>query len=100
PLVRKAGDLTLATSHFAQSSSASRVTAAQAGLFILSRSGERPDDKSNPSASKQRDGLCDHRAHVLFPARTEPLEDSQSGTCTDPGLALGTKPESPVCTED
>jgi hypothetical protein len=43
PFVRKADDLTLATSHLAQSSSASRVTAAQAGFFILSRSGERPE---------------------------------------------------------
>jgi len=43
PFVRKADDLALATSHLAQSSSASRVTAAQAGFFILSQSGERPE---------------------------------------------------------
>jgi len=41
--VRKADDLALATGHFAQSSSASRVTAAQAGFFILSQPRERPD---------------------------------------------------------
>jgi len=41
--VRKADDLALATGHFAQSSSTSRVTAAQAGFFILSQSRERPD---------------------------------------------------------
>jgi hypothetical protein len=35
PFVRKADNLTLATSHLAQSSSASRVIAAQAGFFIL-----------------------------------------------------------------
>ena len=35
PFVPKADDLALATSHLAQSSSASRVTAAQAGFFIL-----------------------------------------------------------------
>jgi hypothetical protein len=40
PFVPKADDLALATSHLAQSSSASRVTAAQAGFFILSQSGE------------------------------------------------------------
>jgi hypothetical protein len=40
--VREAGDLALATSHLAQSSSTSRVTAAQAGFFILSQSRERP----------------------------------------------------------
>jgi hypothetical protein len=40
---REAGDLALATSHLAQSSSASRVIAAQAGFFILSQSGERPE---------------------------------------------------------
>jgi hypothetical protein len=41
--VHKADDLTLATSHLAQSSSASRFTAACAGFFILSQSGERPE---------------------------------------------------------
>jgi hypothetical protein len=35
PFVRKADNLTLATGHLAQSSSASRVIAAQAGFFIL-----------------------------------------------------------------
>src|SRR6266516_32362 len=40
--VRKADDLALATGHFAQSSSTSHVTAAQAGFFILSQSRERP----------------------------------------------------------
>jgi hypothetical protein len=43
PFVPEADDLALATSHLAQSSSASRVTAAQAGFFILSQSGERPE---------------------------------------------------------
>jgi hypothetical protein len=43
PFVPKADDLALATSHLAQSSSASRVTAAQAGFFVLSQSGERPE---------------------------------------------------------
>jgi hypothetical protein len=43
PFVRKAHDLALATGHFAQSSSASRVTAAQDGFFVLSQSGERPE---------------------------------------------------------
>jgi len=41
--VRQAGDLALATSHLAQSSSASRVTAGASGFFILSQSGERPE---------------------------------------------------------
>ena len=41
PFVRKAGDLALATSHLAQFSSASRVTAGASGFFILSQSGER-----------------------------------------------------------
>jgi hypothetical protein len=40
--VREAGDLALATSHLAQSSSASRVTAAQAGFFILSSRANAP----------------------------------------------------------
>jgi hypothetical protein len=39
--VREADDLALATSHLAQSSSASRVTAGASGFFILSQSGER-----------------------------------------------------------
>src|SRR5215467_7866761 len=39
--VRQAGDLALATSHLAQSSFASRVTAARAGFLLLSQSGER-----------------------------------------------------------
>src|SRR5215813_10203132 len=39
--VREAGDLALATSHLAQSSFASRVTAARAGFLLLSQSGER-----------------------------------------------------------
>jgi len=43
PFVPKADDLALATSHLAQSSSASRVIAAQAGFFILSQSGKRPE---------------------------------------------------------
>jgi hypothetical protein len=43
PFVRKADDLALATSHFPQSSSASRFTAGAAGFFILSQSGERPE---------------------------------------------------------
>jgi len=42
--IRKADDFALgATSHFAQSSSASRFTAGAAGFFILSQSGERPE---------------------------------------------------------
>src|SRR5262249_36832074 len=43
PFVRKAGDLALATSHLAQSSSASRFTAGASAFFILSQSGERPE---------------------------------------------------------
>jgi hypothetical protein len=43
PFVRKANDLALATSHLAQSSSASRFTAGAFGFFILSQSGERPE---------------------------------------------------------
>src|SRR5215831_10201760 len=43
PFVPKADDLALATSHLAQSSSASRVTAGASGFFILSQSGERPE---------------------------------------------------------
>src|SRR5262249_17109374 len=39
--VRQAGDLALATSHLAQSSFASRGTAARAGFLLLSQSGER-----------------------------------------------------------
>src|SRR6516164_693949 len=39
--VRQAGDLAFATSHLAQSSFASRVTAARAGFLLLSQSGER-----------------------------------------------------------
>ena len=41
--VREAGDLALATSHLAQSSSSSRFTAGAAAFFILSQSGERPE---------------------------------------------------------
>jgi hypothetical protein len=43
PFVPKADELALAMSHLARSSSASRVTAAQAGFFILSQSAERPE---------------------------------------------------------
>src|SRR6516165_6631737 len=44
PFIRKADDFALgATSHFAQSSSASRFTAGAAKFFILSQSGERPE---------------------------------------------------------
>src|SRR5262249_10655938 len=39
--VRQAGDLAFATSHLAQSSFASRVTAARARFLLLSQSGER-----------------------------------------------------------
>jgi len=41
--IRKASDLAFTTTHLLQSSSASRVTAAQAGFFILSQSGERTE---------------------------------------------------------
>jgi hypothetical protein len=41
--VREAVDLTLATCHLAQSSSASRFTSGAAAFFILSQSGERPE---------------------------------------------------------
>jgi hypothetical protein len=40
---RAALALSLGTIHLPQSSSASRVTAACAGFFILSQSGERPE---------------------------------------------------------
>jgi hypothetical protein len=40
--VREAGDLALATSHLAQSSSASRFTAAHAWFFILTQCRDRP----------------------------------------------------------
>jgi hypothetical protein len=40
--VREAGDLALATSHLAQSSSSSRFTAGASEFFILSQSGVRP----------------------------------------------------------
>src|SRR5262245_45480922 len=43
PFVFKADDLALATSHLAQSSSASRFSAGAYGFFILSQSGERPE---------------------------------------------------------
>jgi hypothetical protein len=43
PFVRKAEDLAPATSHLAQSSSASRFTAGAAGFFILSQCRERPE---------------------------------------------------------
>jgi len=43
PFVPKADDLALATSHLAQSSSASRFTAGASAFFIFSQSGERPE---------------------------------------------------------
>ena len=51
PFVRKANDLALATSHLPQSSSASRVTAAQSGFFILSQSGSDRSGSRSPYAS-------------------------------------------------
>jgi len=47
--VREAGDLALATSHFAQSSSASRLTAGAAGFLLLSQCRERPERQGEPS---------------------------------------------------
>src|SRR5919204_6419930 len=43
PFVRKADDLALATSHLAQSSSASRLTAGAAGFLLLTQCRERPE---------------------------------------------------------
>src|SRR5262249_10259269 len=51
PFVRKANDLALATSHLPQSSSASRVTAAQSGFFTLSQSGSDRSGSRSPYAS-------------------------------------------------
>jgi hypothetical protein len=56
PFVRKADDLALATSHLAQSSSASRFTAGAAKFFILSQSDDRPEPSSLPAAA-----LGEHR---------------------------------------
>jgi hypothetical protein len=60
PFVRKADDLALATSHLAQSSSASRFTAGAAKFFILSQSDDRPEPSSLPAAA-----LGEHRHRGL-----------------------------------
>jgi len=50
--VREADDLALATSHLAQSSSASRFTAGASELFILSQSRSGPSGKATVSAPR------------------------------------------------
>jgi hypothetical protein len=68
------GPLTL--THLPQSSSASRFTASQAGFFILSQSGERPEQKclqcANPAPTPQATlpatGKCEARTCTSFPS--------------------------------
>src|SRR6516162_2723784 len=52
PFIREAGDLALATSHLAQSSSASRFTAGVFGFFILSQSRSGPSGKATVPAPR------------------------------------------------
>ena len=64
--VREAGDLALATSHLAQSSSASRFTAGAFAFFILSQSGDRPDTNAIGAFRFESNQPCASRIDLLL----------------------------------
>ena len=87
--VRKANDLALATSHLAQSSSASRYTAKQPGFFILSQRGK---DKASHYA-----WIRSPQGPFCKPARTRSAH-SASMCSLGPALAVDLAPGSRAAT--